>query len=115
MCLTAGQTSDHVGAKILYPVLPEDAGTVLIADKGYDSDEYRAALKAKGITACIPPRKRRKTPATYCKTQYKQRHKVENMFGSLKDWRRIAMRYDRNADIFMAAITLAAIVIWWLQ
>jgi len=114
MCLTAGQTSDHVGAKILYPALPEETGGVLIADKGYDSDEYRNALRAKGLAACIPPRKRRKSPASYCKTQYKQRHKVENMFGRLKDWRRIATRYDRRADVFMAAITLAAIVIWWL-
>ena len=115
MCLTAGQTSDHVGAKILYPALPDSGRAALIADKGYDSDEYRAALGAKGITSCIPPRKKRKAPAAYCKTQYKQRHKVENMFGKLKDWRRIATRYDRRADVFMAAISLAAIVIWWLQ
>jgi transposase len=115
MCLTAGQTSDHIGAKILYPALPDGTEAVLIADRGYDSDEYRAALQAKGILPCIPPRKGRKAPAAYCKTQYKQRHKVENMFGKLKDWRRIATRYDRRADVFMAAITLAAIVIWWLQ
>lgn len=112
MCLTAGQTSDHIGAKILYPVLPEGIDAILIGDKGYDSDEYRAALRVKGITSCIPPRKGRKAPATYCKSTYKQRHKVENMFGRLKDWRRIATRYDRRADIFMAAITLAAIVIF---
>lgn len=87
----------------------------MIADKGYDSDEYRKALCAKGISACIPPRRGRKAPSTYCKTQYKQRHKVENMFGRLKDWRRIATRYDRRAAIFMAAITIAAIVIYWLQ
>jgi transposase len=115
MCLTAGQVSDHVGAKILYPTLQKSPGTTLIADKGYDSDEYRTALQAKGITPCIPPRKRRKAPASFCKSQYKQRHKIENMFGRLKDWRRIATRYDRRADIFMAAITIAAIVIWWLQ
>jgi transposase len=45
MCLTAGQVSDHIGAKILYPVLPDGAGATMIADKGYDSDEYRAALE----------------------------------------------------------------------
>lgn len=115
MCLTAGQVSDHIGAKILYPTLPEGAGATMIADKGYDSDEYRAALLAKGITSCIPPRKGRKSPATFCKTQYKQRYKVEIMFGRFKDWRRIATRYDRRADIFMATVTIAAIVIWWLQ
>lgn len=86
----------------------------MIGDKGYDSDQYRQALKAKGISACIPPRKGRNSPAAFCKTQYKQRHKVENMFAKLKDWRRIATRYDRRADVFMAAIIIAAIVIWWL-
>ena len=113
MCLTDGQTSDHIGAKILYPALPENA-KVLIGDKGYDSDDYRAALKAKGITPCIPPRRGRKSPATYCKTLYKQRHKVENMFGRLKDWRRVATRYDRCAHTFFSAILIAAIVIYWL-
>ena len=115
MCLTEGQTSDHVGAKILFPALSDEVEAILIADKGYDSDEYRAALRAKGIRPCIPPRKGRVTPQTYCKTTYKQRYRIENMFGKLKDWRRIATRYDRRADVFMAAITLAAIVIWWLQ
>ncbi len=115
MCLTAGQTSDHIGAKILYSALPESSGGVMLGDKGYDSDEYRAALKAKGITPCIPPRKGRNAPAPFCKTLYKQRHKIENAFGKLKDWRRIATRYDRRADVFMAAVTIAAIVIWWIQ
>ncbi len=112
MALTAGQTSDHVGAKIMYPYLPK--ANRLIGDKGYDSDEYRAALKAKGIAACIPPRKGRNNPQDYYKTFYKQRHKVENAFNKLKDWRRIATRYERCADLFFAAITIAAIVIWWV-
>ena len=112
MALTAGQTSDHIGAKIMYPCLPK--ASVMIGDKGYDSDEYRAALKARGIQACIPPRKGRNNPAKYCKTLYKQRYKVENVFNRIKDWRRIATRYDRCADIFFAAITIAAIVIWWI-
>ena len=100
LCLTAGQTSDHLGAKILYPVLPDGPDITLIGDRGYDSDDYRAALRAKGITACIPPRKGRNSPASFFKIQYKQRHKIENMFGRLKDWRRIATRYDRRADIW---------------
>lgn len=114
MTLTAGQVSDHIGAKILYPSLPEKRGAIMIADKGYDSDEYRDALRAKNITPCIPPRKGRKSPASFCKTQYKQRHKVENMFGRLKDWRRVATRYDRCAHTFFAAILIAAIVIYWI-
>jgi len=66
MCLTQGQTSDHIGAKILYPALAEGAA-VLIGDKGYDSDEYSAALSAKGITPCIPPRSNQNPPQAIAK------------------------------------------------
>ncbi len=114
MCLTAGQLSDHIGAKLLYPGLCDSVKAIMIADKGYDSDDDRAALKARGLTPCIPPRTGRKAPASFCNIQYKQRHKVENMFAPLKDRRRIATRYDRRADVFMVAITMAAILIWWL-
>lgn len=115
MCLllTEGQQSDHKGAATLLPDLP--AAAELIGDKGYDSDAYRDALLARGITPCIPPRARRKRPATYCKTLYKQRHKVENLFAKLKDWRRIAMRYDRCAHAFFSAICIAATIISWIN
>jgi transposase len=106
--------SDHIGAKLTYPALPEHARTI-IGDKGYDSDEYRAALKAKGITPCIPPRKGRILRADFDKNLYRQRHKIENMFGRLKDWRRVHTRYDRCAHTFLSAITIAATVIFWLS
>jgi len=105
--------SDHIGAKLIYPALPKGPAR-LLGDKGYDSDEFRAALLAKGITPCIPPRKGRKFPANFDKILYKQRHKIENMFGRLKDWRRVATRYDRCAHTFFSAICIAAIVIWWI-
>jgi transposase len=82
-----GQMSDHKGAALIYPLLP-DAET-LIADKGYDSDAFREALAGRGITPCIPSRAKRRLSATYCKTLYRQRHKVENIFAKLKDWRRL--------------------------
>ena len=104
--------SDHTGAKLLYPALPE-AGT-LIADKGYDSDEFRDALEAKGIDPCIPPKRNRRRAIPFDKVLYKQRHKIENMFGRLKDWRRIHTRYDRCAHTFFSAIAIAATVIFWL-
>ncbi len=103
--------SDHIGAKLLYPGLCDSVKAIMIADKGYDSDDYRAALKARGITPCIPPRTGRRAPASFCNIQYKQRHKVENMFAPLKDWRRIATPYDRRADVFMAASAIAAAVL----
>jgi len=113
MLLTEGQQNDHKGAATLLPDLP--AATQMLGDKGYDSDAYRAALIARGIAPCIPPRAKRKNPATYCKSLYKQRHKVENMFAKLKDWRRIATRYDRCAHTFFSAICIAAIIIFWID
>jgi transposase len=110
--LSEGQMSDHTGAKHLYPGLP-DAKT-LIADKGYDSDEFRSALKAKGIEACIPPKSNRKADIPFDADLYKTRARIEIMFGRLKDWRRIATRYDRCAHTFFSAICIAAAVIFWL-
>lgn len=114
MCLTEGQTSDYTGAKLLYPHLPPGARH-LIGDKGYDSDDLRGALEARDITPCIPPRKGRREPASYCKVLYKERNKVEIMFGRLKDWRRIATRYDRCAHTYFSAICIAASVIFYLN
>jgi transposase len=110
--LTEGQVSDHKGAAIIYPLLPK--ADTLIADKGYDSDAFRDALRECGITPCIPPRAKRRSPATYCKSTYKKRHKIENMFAKLKDWRRLALRYDRCAHTFFSAICIAATVLFWL-
>ncbi len=110
--LTAGQTSDYKGAAAFVDRLPGAKG--LLADRGYDADWFRKALKEKGIAPCIPPRKHRKVQHAYDATLYKQRHKIENMFGWLKDWQRIAMRYDRCAHTFFSAVCIAAIVIFWL-
>ena len=106
--------SDHIGAKLIYPALPDNA-SCLIGDKGYDSDEFRKALNAKGITPCIPPRKGRIFPANFDGSLYRKRHKIENLFGKLKDWRRIATRYDRCAHTFFSAICIAASVIFYLN
>jgi len=86
----------------------------LLADKGYDADWFRKDLKDKGIEPCIPPRKSRKETTSYDKKRYRERHKVENLFAKLKDWRRVATRYDRCPKVFLSAIALAAIVIFWL-
>ena len=67
-----------------------------------------------GIRACIPGRKQRKTTVKYDKRRYKRRNRIEIMFGRLKDWRRMAIRYDRCPKVFLSAIALAALVIYWL-
>ena len=86
----------------------------LVADKGYDSKALREWLEDRGTTAVIPPRKNRKVQYDYDKAVYKQRNVIERMFCRLKDWRRIATRFDRNIKNFLAAVALAATVIWWL-
>jgi transposase len=105
--------SDHKGARLMFDHLPP--AKRLIADRGYDSDRFRAALTARGTTPCIPPRKNRRVQHPYDTTLYRQRYRVEVMFGRLKDWRRIAMRYDRCAHTFMSAIVIAATVIFWIN
>ena len=93
LLLTEGQMSDHKGAFLLLDALPNDKE--LIGDKGYDSDWFRAALWERGITLCIPPRSNRKVRYLYDKAHYRQRHIIENVFAGIKDWRRVATRYDR--------------------
>lgn len=105
--------NDHKGARILENALPP--ARTLIADRGYDSDRFRDALARRGITPCIPSSKSRKCALPYDKDLYRQRHRIEIMFGRLKDWRRIAMRYDRCAHTFFSAITLAATFTFWLN
>lgn len=104
--------SDYKGAALMLDALPK--ATSLLGDKGYDADWFRVALAARGITPCIPSKANRKTPIPHDATLYRQRHKIENMFGRLKDWRRIHTRYDRCAHSFMSAIAIAATVIFWL-
>ena len=111
LLLTEGQVSDYRGARAMLTALPD--AEALIADRGYDSNWYREALADKGITPCIPGRKNRREFIQYDQALSKQRNIVERMFGKLKDWRRIAMRYDRCAHTFMSAICIAATVIFW--
>jgi len=113
MLLSEGQMSDYKGAAVLVPTLPK--AKELLADRGYDADWFRAGLLEKDILPCIPPKKNRNVQIDYDITLYKQRHKIENMFGKLKDWRRIAMRYDRCAHTFFSAICIAATVIFYLN
>lgn len=112
LLLSEGQMSDHKGAALLLASLPR--AKELLGDKGYDSDWFRQALIERGTSPCIPPRSNRKLQHHYDKALYKQRHKIENVFGRIKDWRRVATRYDRCAHTFMSAICIAATCCYWL-
>ena len=110
--ITAGHVSDDIGARALCSSLPKVDW--LLGDRGYDADWLRQALENKGIRACILGRKQRTTPVKYDKRRDKRRNRIEIMFGRLKDWRRVATRYDRCPKVFLSAIALAATVIYWL-
>lgn len=110
--ITPGQISDYTGAAALLDDLPK--AQWMLADRGYDAEWFRDALERKGIKPCIPSRKSRSMPVKYDKRRYKRRNHIEIMFGRLKDWRRVATRYDRCPTVFFSALTLAATVIFWL-
>jgi len=87
----------------------------LIADKAYDANSLRQLLADQGARAVIPSTASRSQPIPYNKTVYRQRNMIERMFARLKDFRRIATRYDKLARNFLAGALLAATVIWWLN
>ena len=86
----------------------------LIADKGYDANRLRARIRARGVIPVIPGRRNRKRPIQYDELRYRDRWRIEVMFGRLKDFRRVATRYDKLARNFLSAVHLAAAVAFWL-
>ncbi len=87
----------------------------LLADRAYDATKLRDWLAERGCEPVIPPNPTRKHPHAYDKVAYRARNLVERMFCRLKDFRRIATRYDKRADTFLAAICLAASITWWIN
>ena len=87
----------------------------LIADKAYDTNKLRRQLAEDEIEAVIPSVARRKPLIPYDPIAYRQRNLIERMFGRLKDYRRIATRYDKLARNFLASIALAATLTWWIN
>jgi transposase len=85
----------------------------LIADKAYDTNRLRTYLQQHGIEAVIPSSARRKPLIAHDRDAYRQRNLIERMFARLKDFRRIATRYDKLARNFLAGVLLAAAAIWW--
>ena len=111
--MTAGNTYDLVGAAELLRLVPTPRR--LIADRSYDANKLREWLIAHGCEPVIPPNPTRKHPAPYDFAAYKARNLIERMFCRLKDFRRIATRYDKRVDIYLSSILLAAAVTWWIN
>ena len=105
--ITPGQAHDLTGAEPLLANLGR--GTIVIADKAYDADRLRAHIKAKGAIANIPNMIRRKKRFRWTKALYRERNQIERFFNKLKQFRRIATRYDKLGASFLAFIQLAAV------
>lgn len=106
------QVSDLIGSRALLSSLPKVGW--LLGGRGYGADWFREALQDKGIRACIPGRKQLKTAVKYDKRRYKRRNRIEIMFGRLKRLEALSNQIRQIPKTFFSAITLAAIVIYWL-
>jgi transposase len=85
---------------------------MLIADKGYDANALREAVRERKAWANIPPKANRRDPLCFSKHLYKARNLVERFFNRIKQFRRIATRYDKLAENFLAAVKIAAVRVW---
>lgn len=109
--LCPGNHADISQAPALLDKSPAPAR--LPADKGDDANSLRDRLAATDTKAVIPSTRSRKVPIPYDEEAYRDRNRIERAFCRLKDWRRIATRYDKLAINFASAVAIAAIAIWW--
>jgi putative transposase len=104
----SGQRHDATRSHELIDGFEPDA---VIADKGYDADRFREAIRDRGAEAVIPPRSNRKAPCDYDKAFYRERNLAERFFNKLKQFRRVATRYDKLLPNYKGFVQLAAIAI----
>lgn len=104
-----GQSSEYGQAGALIESYSAD---YVIADRGYDSDHFVVEIESEGSVAVIPPRRNRKIQREYNKSLYKLRNRVERLFQRLKNYRRIATRYERLGRNYMAMLSLVASLVW---
>ena len=86
----------------------------MLGDKAYDSAEWRQDLDDQGTKPVIPNKSNRKQPFRFNKRLYKLRWRIEAAFNRLKDFRRIATRYDKLARNYLASVRLVAALVWWI-
>jgi transposase len=110
LSLTAGQAHDGPAAYCLLDRL--DPRTIVLADKAYDADGIRNLIEAQGAVPNIPAKSNRKWKPCFSKALYRERNLVERFFSKLKHFRRIATRYDKLAENFLAMVQLASMRLW---
>jgi transposase len=106
--VTAGQAADCTQALTL---LGERKADAVLADKGYDTDAVVQHIETSGAQPVIPPKANRKVPRPYNKILYKQRNRIERCFSKLKQFRRLATRFEKNKVNFEAVVALACSVL----
>ena len=84
----------------------------LLADRGYDADAIREEIAAAGIEAVIPAKANRRTPAPHDRAKYRWRNLIERLFNKLKNWRRVATRYDKTREPYLGFVALASVKLW---
>ncbi|MEM8752706.1 MAG: IS5 family transposase [Pseudomonadota bacterium] len=109
--ISPGNVADITVAPALITAMPPTLR--LIADKGYDANSLRATLAQQRTEAVIPSTRSRKQAIPYDPVAYRDRNMIERAFCSLKDYRRVATRYDKLARNFLSAVAIAAVIIWW--
>ena len=110
--LTGGEAHDRpVAERLICRVAPPKC---MLGDKAYDSAELREELDEQGTKPVIPNRSNRKQPFRFSKPVYKLRWRIEAAFNRLKDFRRIATRYDKLARNYLGSVCLAAALVWWI-
>ena len=107
--VSPGQAAD---CRYAIPLLQEQAYQALLADKGYDTDAIVAYVHTQGAACVIPPKKNRVVSRAYDKELYKDRHKIECLFGFLKHYRRVFARFEKIASRFQAFLHFAAALQW---
>ena len=83
-----------------------------LADRGYDADAIRKEIEAAGAEAVIPAKVNRRNPAPHDRTKYKWRNLIERLFNKLKNWRRVATRYDKTKESYLGFVALASVKLW---
>ena len=111
LLLSAGNVNDMTMAAALIGA----AGRFehLIADRGYDTNAVRALVAERGAQAVIPSTTSRRSPIPYDRAAYRTRNLIERLWCRLKDWRRIATRYDKLAANYLSGALIAAVLTYW--
>ena len=110
--LTGGNAADAPQALALLQAVPE--GAIVMADKAYDANAIRRFIENRKAVPNIPFKANRRWKGCFSPFLYRGRNAIERMFCRLKDFRRVATRYDKLAANFLAAVQIAAIIAYWL-